>query len=54
MPKTRYFLEKSCKNRRSVGGSAPKPPWPPAAGAPPQTPCCCSHMLLQVSTNAWL
>jgi len=26
MPKTRYFIEKSCKNRRSFGGSAPKPP----------------------------
>jgi len=40
MPKTRYFLEKSCKNRRSIEGSAPKSPLASAAGAPPQTPCC--------------
>jgi len=26
MPKTRYFLEKSCKYWGSVGGSALKPP----------------------------
>jgi len=32
MLKNALFFVKSWKNRRSVGGSAPKPHWPPAAG----------------------
>jgi len=36
MLKTRHFLEKSCKNRRSVGGSAPK--FPLASGGWGATP----------------
>jgi len=35
----RYILEKSCKNYRSVVGSAPKLRWPLEAEATSQTPC---------------
>jgi len=37
----RLFLELNCKNRCSVedGGSGPKLPWSPKAGAKPQTMC---------------
>jgi len=38
----------NCKNCRSVGGSALKPPLASGGGAPPQTPSYCSHTLLQL------
>jgi len=47
MPKTRYFLEKSYKNRRSFGGSAPN------FRCLRRTPCYRSHMPLQLSTYTW-
>jgi len=34
MPKNAYFLEKRLLNRRSVGGSAPEPRWPPSPSPP--------------------
>jgi len=48
MPKARYFLKKTVKIVAALGFLPPNPRWPLAAGAPPQSPCCCSHMLLQL------
>jgi len=44
MLKNALFFEKSWKNRRSVGGSAPNPRWPPeAGGGAPSSHSCYSH-----------
>jgi len=49
MLKNVYFLKKNCKNLLSVGGSAPEPRLPPAAGGfDPKPPRCYSRLLLQI------
>jgi len=49
MLKNAHFLEKSCKNRFSIGGSAPEPTLPPAAGgSAPRPPRYYSSLLLQL------
>jgi len=48
MLKTGYFIEKSVKLPKLWGIEPPYPRWPPAAGALPQTPSCCFHILLQL------
>jgi len=48
MPKTRYFSEKSCKNRLSVGGSAPNPALASGGWGSAPDPCCFSPILLQL------
>jgi len=46
----RFYLEKSCKNRRRVDG--PKPRLPLAAGYRLQTLLCYSFILLQIFIRA--
>jgi len=42
--KNALFFEKKLENCCSVGGSAPNPRWPPAAGGSiPRPPSCCSN-----------
>jgi len=49
MLKNAYFLEKTVKNRLSVEGSAPKPPFASGgSGLRPQTPRCYHRLLLQL------
>jgi len=41
------FLEKYCKNRLSIGDSAPEPPFA-SGGSAPRPPRFYSHLLLQL------
>jgi len=45
MLKNGYFCEKTGKNHLSIGGSAPNPCLPPAAGDSAPRPTCCSSRL---------
>jgi len=41
-----FFKKKLVKTAKALGALPPNFRWPPAAGAPPQTPSYCSHILL--------
>jgi len=46
MPKNRLFFRKTVKTTEALEAPHPNPRWPPAVGAPPQTPSYCIGVLL--------
>jgi len=55
MFKKAYFGEKNCKNRLSVGGSAPEPPFASGGwGWSPQTPALLLPLTITTLSSAFL